>query len=60
MTSGSDGSYYTWNKDFKAKYHTMKNSQMPVTVGSFNQDGHILAWATGEDYTMGCEGAQTR
>ena len=56
MSYGGDGNFYTWNKDLKSKYKSSKKFPSPITAGDFNQDGTLLAYAIGYDWSLGAEG----
>ena len=59
-TSGSDGTYIIWNKDTKSRYKSSPNAAMPMTVSCFSDDANILAFACGEDWSLGGASAQAR
>ena len=60
VTSGSDGSYIIWNKDTKSRYKQSTKAPMPMTVSCFSDDASILAFASGEDWSLGAEAAKQR
>ena len=47
----------TWNKDVKSRYRTSKKFPSPFTAADFSDDGKLLAYAIGYDYSAGAEGA---
>ena len=53
---GSDGVFIIWNKDSKSKYRSSKKFPGPMTAASFSDDGKLLAYAIGYDWTKGFEG----
>ena len=58
MTIGSDGHYFTWNKDTKSKYKSSKKFPGPINCCDFSDDGKMLAYAVGYDWSKGAEGAK--
>jgi len=54
-TYGSDGTIVTWNKDTKRKYKISKKFPAPITASSFTDDGKLLAYAIGYDWSKGYE-----
>jgi mRNA export factor len=60
VTVGSDGQWYTWNKDTKSRYKQSNKSQMPVTNACFSEDAMVLVHAHGEDWSLGGNQAQKR
>ena len=55
-TFGGDGCITTWNKDFKAKYRASPKYGHPITAADFSDDGKMLCFAIGYDYSGGHEG----
>ena len=45
-----------WNKDTKAKYRSSKKFPAPFTAVHFCDDGKMLAYAIGYDYSAGAQG----
>ena len=60
VTVGSDGQWFTWNKDTKSRYKQSPKSQMPITAVAFSPDGMVLVHAHGEDWSLGAAAAQQR
>ena len=54
-TYGSDGMIVIWNKDTKSKYKSSKKFPLPFTASSFTDDGKLLAYAIGYDWSKGFE-----
>ena len=54
-TYGSDGAIIVWNKDTKSKYKSSKKFPAPFTAASFTEDGKLLAYAIGYDWSKGFE-----
>ena len=54
-TYGSDGAIIVWNKDTKSKYKSSKKFPAPFTSAAFTEDGKLLAYAIGYDWSMGFE-----
>lgn len=54
-TYGSDGAIIVWNKDTKSKYKSSKKFPSPFTAASFTEDGKLLAYAIGYDWSKGFE-----
>ena len=50
---GSEGSIIIWNKDSKSKYKASKKFPAPFTAASFTEDGKLLAYAIGYDWSKG-------
>ena len=59
-TVGSDGTYIVWNKETKARYKSSKVTPLPMTHCCFSEDASLLVFASGEDWSKGCEHAKTR
>ena len=59
VTIGSDGHFFTWNKDTKSKYKSSKKFPGPLTACDFSEDGKMLVYAIGYDWSKGAEGAKT-
>ena len=57
-TVGADGFYYTWNKDTKSKYKSSKKFPASLSAADFSDDGSMLCYAMGYDYSKGHEGAK--
>lgn len=57
-TFGGDCTSVTWNKDTKARYRVSKKFPCPVTSGDFSEDGRLMAFAIGNDYSKGAEGVK--
>ena len=55
-TYGSDGHYVIWNKDTKSKYKSSKKFPSAFTSATFSDDGKLLAYAVGYDWSKGVEG----
>lgn len=55
---GSDGVYVTWNKDTKSKYKSSKKFPSPITACDMSDDGTMIAFAIGYDWSRGAEGAK--
>jgi mRNA export factor len=55
---GSDGSYISWNKDTKAKYRTSECFPGSVVAADQTDEGTIMAYAIGYDWSQGSEGAK--
>jgi len=55
-TFGSEGSIIIWNKDTKAKYKASKKFPSPFTAAHFTEDGKLLAYAVGYDWSKGSQG----
>jgi len=60
VSLGSDGHFYTWNKDLKSKYKSSKKFPSPMTAGDFSHDGSLMAYAVGYDWSMGAEAQKQR
>jgi mRNA export factor len=60
ISLGSDGHFYTWNKDLKSKYKSSKKFPSPMTAGDFSEDGSLIAYAVGYDWSMGAEALKQR
>ena len=60
VTFGSDGQWFTWNKDTKSRYKQSTKSLMPITASCFSEDAMILVHAHGEDWSLGAASAQKR
>lgn len=60
VTVGSDGQWFTWNKDTKSRYKQSQKSQMPITSACFSEDAILLVHAHGEDWSLGGASAQKR
>ncbi len=52
-TCGSDGTIIIWNKDSKSKYKSSKKFPCPFTASCFTEDGKLLAYAVGYDWSKG-------
>jgi len=59
-TFGSDGMLIVWNKDSKSKYKSSKKFPAPQTAAAFTEDGKLLAYAIGYDWTKGFETTKTQ
>ena len=59
VTIGGDGHFFTWNKDTKSKYKSSKKFPGPITCTDFSEDGRMLVYAIGYDWSRGAEGAKT-
>ena len=59
-TYGSEGSIIIWNKDTKAKYRASKKFPAPFTAAHFTEDGKLLAYAIGYDWSKGQMGQQNQ
>jgi len=55
---GSDGTYIVWNKDTKSRYKQSVKAPLPMTAACFSDDASILAFASGEDWSLGGDAAQ--
>ena len=55
-TIGSDGHYFTWNKDSKSKYKSSPKFPNSLTALDFSEDGALLVFAVGYDYSQGHSG----
>ena len=58
-TYGSEGTIIIWNKDTKAKYKASKKFPAPFTAAHFTEDGKLLAYAIGYDWSKGHGGQRT-
>ena len=58
VTIGSDGHFYTWNKDTKSKYKSSKKFPGPLNCADFSDDGKMLVYGMGYDWSKGAEGAK--
>ena len=58
VTIGSDGHFFTWNKDTKSKYKSSKKFPGPLTACDFSDDGKMMVYAIGYDWSKGAEGAK--
>ena len=56
VTIGSDGHFFTWNKDTKSKYKSSKKFPGPICCTDFSDDGKMLVYAIGYDWSRGAEG----
>ena len=52
-TYGSDGAIIVWNKDTKSKYKSSKKFPAPFTSAAFTEDGKLLAYAIGYNWSVG-------
>lgn len=57
-TYGSEGAMIVWNKDSKSKYKSSKKFPAPFTAASFTEDGKLIAYAIGYDWSKGHSGSQ--
>ena len=57
-TYGSEGAIIVWNKDTKSKYKSSKRFPASFTSASFTEDGKLLAYAIGYDWSKGYEGSK--
>ena len=55
-TYGGEGQMIIWNKDTKSKYKASKKFPAPLTAAHFTEDGKLLAYACGYDWSRGFEG----
>jgi len=58
-TCGSDGTFHFWDKDSKQRLKAFKQCYLPITCGSFNQDGTLFAYGIGYDWCKGSGGFNT-
>ena len=57
MSYGADGNYTVWNKDTRSKYSGKKElGPGPITSGDFSENGLLLAFAVGYDWSKGANG----
>ena len=49
-----------WNKDTRARYRICEKAPLPMTAVAFADDASLLAFAFGEDWSMGAEHAKKR
>ena len=54
-TFGSDGTFITWNKDMKSKYHSSKRFSLPIQAADFSDNAQFMAYAVGYDWNQGHE-----
>ena len=59
-TIGADGHYFTWNKDTKSKYKSSKKFPGSLCAADFSDDGTMLCYSLGYDYSKGYEGAKNQ
>lgn len=55
-TAGSDGDFCFWDAENKRRLKEFKGTGVPITVGKFNRNGTLYAYARCYDWSKGVQG----
>mmetsp|Transcript_3529 Transcript_3529/g.8278 ORF Transcript_3529/g.8278 Transcript_3529/m.8278 type:complete len:359 (-) Transcript_3529:66-1142(-) len=55
-TAGGDGSFVFWDKENRQRLKQFNSCHYPITVGKFNAQGDMFAYAVSYDWSKGHEG----
>lgn len=58
-TAGGDCNYFFWDKDSRQKLKTFSPCRSPITASSFNAEGNIFVFASGDDWSRGYQATDT-
>jgi len=56
LTAGGEGQIIFWDYNVKNKIRTFNCNSLPVTAAKISQDGSMVAYSLGYDFSKGAEG----
>ncbi len=58
MTGGADGIMYFWDFEARSKIRIFNFAEHPICCATLSQNGDMMAYALGNDFHLGPEGAK--